>query len=167
MKFNLGQVLKVLVCFCALVLITSCSSSKSKIGGLLNLDTDLKLEFEVSSDVNPDENKKPSPIFVRFYQLKSPVAFNKADFIDLFDRDSELLAADLLNKQILKPLAPGEKRTERMVLTEGTSEVALYAEFSQYSGAKFKLIFPVTENNVIRNRIKVRISGTEMTLIKD
>ncbi|MGB3610449.1 MAG: type VI secretion system lipoprotein TssJ [Cellvibrio sp.] len=146
--------------------IAACSPSKNRVGGMLNLDTDLKLTFEVDSDINPDENNRPSPVFVRFYQLKSPTAFNKADFIDLYERDEELLGADIVSRQTLKPIAPGEVRTERFVLEKGVNQIALYAEFFQYRGSNYKVIVPVTENNIIRNAVTVKISGTSISIAK-
>lgn len=154
-----------LVALCAFTLM-SCSSSKSRVGGMLNLDTDLKLTFKVASDINPDDNNRPSPIFVRFYQLKSTTAFDKADFIDIYERDKEIFGGDIVSKQTLKPLVPGETRTERLVLEPGARAVAIYAEFSQYPGSTYKVTFPVTENNVIRNAETVQIAGRTLSLVK-
>jgi len=143
-----------------------CSSSKSRVGGVLNLDTDLKLTFEVASDINPDDSSLPSPVFVRFYQLKSATAFDKADFIDIYERDTEIFGGDILNKQVLKPLPPGVGRTESFVLEPGAKMIAVYAEFSQYPGSTYKVIFPVTENNVIKNKATIKISGRTISLVK-
>lgn len=156
------------VIFGALLLsaLISCSSSKSKVGGVFNLDTDLTLTLQVGSDINPDDNNRPSPVFVRFYQLKSTTAFDKADFIDIYERDKEIFGGDIINKQTLKPLVPGETRTERLVLEPGTRAIAIYAEFSQYPGSTYKVTFPVTENNVIRNAETIRISGRTLSLVK-
>lgn len=149
-----------------LFVIAGCSSSKSKVGGMLNLDTDLRLTFVADETINPDDSKRPSPVFVRLYELKSPTKFNKADFIDLYERDEELLGGDMLGKQVLKPLAPGEERMEQLVLQGGTQYVAIYAEFSQYRGAIYKVIFPVTENNIFKNKALIEISGTKVVLDK-
>lgn len=149
-----------------LIAVAGCSSSKSRVGGVFNLDTDLKLTLQVSSDINPDDNNRPSPVFVRFYQLKSTTAFDKADFIDIYERDKEIFGGDIVNKQSLKPLVPGETRTERLVLEPGTRAIAIYAEFSQYAGSTYKVVFPITENNVIRNAETVRISGRTLSLVK-
>ncbi|HEY8939049.1 MAG TPA: type VI secretion system lipoprotein TssJ [Cellvibrio sp.] len=149
-----------------LIAVAGCSSSKSRVGGVFNLDTDLKLTLQVSSDINPDDNNRPSPVFVRFYQLKSTTAFDKADFIDIYERDKEIFGGDIVNKQTLKPLVPGETRTERLVLEPGTRAIAIYAEFSQYAGSTYKVVFPITENNVIRNAETVRISGRTLSLVK-
>lgn len=162
----LGFVRSFLLIMMAFAALTACSSSKNRVGGVLNLDTDLKLTFEVDSNINPDENKRPSPVFVRFYQLKSATAFDKADFIDLYERDEELLGGNIVSKQVLKPIAPGEARTERFVLEKGVNQIALYAEFFQYRGSNYKVIIPVTENNIIRNAVTVKISGTDISIVK-
>ena len=153
------------VLFSLTVLVSGCSSSKSRVGGVLNLDTDLKLNFIVDGDINPNDKKRPSPIFIRLYELKSPTIFNKTDFIDLYERDKEILGGDYINKQTLKPLSPGVGRTDTLVLKNGASYVALYAEFSQYRGSAYKITFPVTENNVMKNEITIKISGTQMSVV--
>ena len=163
---NIKIVVRSIIMMSLMLFVVSCSSSKSRVGGVLNLDTDLKLTFIVDGNINPDENKRPSPVFIRLYQLKSPTAFNKLDFIDLYERDNELLGADIISKQRLKPIAPGETRTERFVLEQGVSQIALFAEFSQYQNSHYKVVFPVTENNIIRNVVTVKISGTDISVVK-
>lgn len=153
--------------FCAmLALLSGCSSSKSRVGGVLNLDTDLKLNFIAEGNINPDENKRPSPVFVRLYELKSSATFNKADFIDLYERDKEVLGGDLLNKQMLKPLSPGVSRTDNLVLKSGATQIGLYVEFSQYRGSSYKATFPITLNNVMKNEVTIKISGNEISFVK-
>ena len=160
------RIVSVLAFLAMSVFIAGCSSSKSRVGGVLNLDTDLKLTFEIASDINPDDSSRPSPVFVRFYQLKSATAFDKADFIDIYERDKEIFGGDILNKQVLKPLLPGVDRTESFVLEPGAKMIAIYAEFSQYPGSSYKVIFPVTENNVIKNKATIKISGRTISLVK-
>lgn len=144
--------------------IYGCSTVNSKVGGVLNLDTDLKLNFVVESDINPDEGDKPSPLFVRIYELKSEKLFEKADFIEIYERDKEVLGADFISKQELKRLTPGESRTERFVISEDARYVAIFAEFFQYQSAKPKVIFPVTTNNVFRDSVTIKVSGNTMML---
>jgi len=142
--------------------LSSCTSVNSKVGGMLNLDTDLAVTFEVDSDINPDEDKRPSPLFVRMYQLKSPKMFNKADFINLYERDKEVLGADLVTKHKLKRFKPGESREEHFVLDENTQYIGLYAEFLSYQSSTYKLIIPVTAHNVIKNSATILISGNKI-----
>lgn len=154
---------KALMVSCSLALV-ACTSVNSKVGGVFDFDTDVKITFIVDSDINPDEKNKPSPLFVRFYELKSEKLFKRADFIELYERDEEILGADFVGKQELRRLTPGEDRTERFVVSDEARYIALYAEFFQYKGAKHSVIFPVSVNNVIRNAYKIKISGNSIAL---
>jgi type VI secretion system protein VasD len=130
------------------------------------LDTNLKINFIVDSNINPDENKRPSPVYVRVYELKSPTIFQKADFIDLYERDTTILGADFVNKQVLKPLSPGVNRTDNLVLKNGAINVGLYVEFSQYRGVNYKVNVPVVEHSLTKNEVTVKISGTDISIVK-
>jgi type VI secretion system protein VasD len=134
----------------------------TKVGGLLNLDTDLQLTFQAAADINPDDNRTPSPLFIRMYELKSTNMFNKANFIDIFERDAEVLGADMVNKQRLKHVRPGEIRETSFVLSEETKYVGLYAEFLRYKDAKYKLIIPVAQTNVVSSSAKIKITSNRL-----
>ncbi len=157
------MVVKMLSGTVLVAMIAACSSVNTKVGGMLNLDTDLSLTFKVDADINPDEGKKPSPLFIRMYELKSDKQFNKANFIDLYERDKEVLGADLIAKQRLKRLAPGEDRENEFVLDPQTRFVGLYAEFLQYKNATFKVVIPISPTNVIASSSIVHISGNTIS----
>ncbi|WNO08067.1 type VI secretion system lipoprotein TssJ [Teredinibacter sp. KSP-S5-2] len=161
-KYKLAWIFSAVV----LVGLSGCETVNSGVGGVLNLDTNLKLNLIVDSDINPDEQNRPSPLFIRLYQLKSTKMFNKSDFIDLYERDEEILGADFVSKQELKRLVPGQSRIEKFVLEEDTQYIALFAQFFKYKDANYKLVFPVTSNNVIRDSVKVRITSNDIKLIE-
>jgi type VI secretion system protein VasD len=152
--------------FAVLFIMSACSSSKSRVGSALDLDTNLRINFIVDSNINPDENKRPSPVYVRVYELKSPTVFQKADFIDLYERDTAILGADFVNKQVLKPLTPGVNRTDNLVLKNGATNVGLYVEFSQYRGVTYKVNAPIVEHSLTKNEVTVKISGTDISIVK-
>ncbi|MFK5914342.1 MAG: type VI secretion system lipoprotein TssJ [Woeseiaceae bacterium] len=160
MKYLLNSKNWVLVL--VLLTLTACSSINTSVGGFFNMDTDLEIKFSVDSDVNPDDDKKPSPLFVRMYQLKSTKMFNRANFIDLYEKDKEVLGADMISKQILRRIKPGESRNENFVLNKETHYIGLYAEFLQYKKSAFKLLIPVVPTNVIGTTEKVLISGNRL-----
>lgn len=143
--------------------LASCSKVNGS-GKTIGLDTDLRLVIQTDKDINPDANNRPSPVFVRMYELKSPIIFHQADFMSLFNKDKAVLEADFINKQDLKIFVPGDKRESSFVLNKGTKFVALYAEFLQYQNANYKVIFPVTPGNIVGNRIYVKITGNHMVL---
>lgn len=150
----------------ACFIFVGCSSGSSKVGGVLGLDTNLKLTVNAASDINPDEKDKPSPLFIRLYELKSPQLFEKADFIAMYERDEEVLGADFIAKQELTRFVPGTERTESLVLSKETRYVGLYAEFFDYGNSQYKIVFPVTANNVFRNKVEVRVSGNKLVLVE-
>ena len=145
-----------------MALMSGCSSLNSAVGGIFGADTDLTLSFNVDSDINPDENKTPSPLFIRMYELKSTKLFNKADFIDIYERDKDILGADFIAVQKLKRLKPGENRENSFVLNEKTRFVGLYAEFLSYKTAKYKLIIPVVQHDVIGTTVNIKVTGNRV-----
>ena len=160
---------RTLVIICLLGILpglSSCTAINSGVGGYFGFDTDLKLTFKVDADINPDERKKPSPLFIRMYELKSTKMFNNSDFIDIYERDKEVLGADLIAKQKLKRLKPGEGREDSFVLDEKTAYVALYAEFLQYKDSIYRVVIPVVQNNVISTQATVLISGNSIKVIE-
>lgn len=147
--------------------IMSCQSNKSLVGGYLDLDTDISINFTVDADSNPDEAGVGSPLFVRMYELKGSKMMQKADFIDLYEQDKETLGADMVGDvHRFKRFKPGEDRVENFVLDQKAQFIALYAEFLNFQESKFSLIIPVVVNNVFRNSVAVRISGNELILIE-
>jgi len=159
-----GATLRLVVCFGLMFVLAGCARVNSGVGGMFDFDTDLKVIFEVKDNINPDEKHTPSPVYIRFYELKSDKRFNRAKFLELFERDEELLGDELITKQELKRIAPKEPREERFVVDKETRYVALFAEFFQYKNSKYKVIFPVTSNNVIENTVRIELSDTNLLL---
>lgn len=147
-------------------LLAACSSTRNPVGAALNLNTDLRVMITAGEDINPNHDARSSPLVIRLYELKSPGGFQDADFIDIYERDEELLANSLVARHLLKAVVPGEQRQERLVLRPDTTHVGLFAEFSEYRGSGYKVSFPVTQHNVIRDVVRVSLQGTEMVLIK-
>lgn len=146
------------------LLVAGCTKVNSGVVGMFELDTDVRVEFVVGEDINPDEKHTPSPLYIRFYELSSDKAFMQADFLDLYERDETVLGKDLIAKQELNRLIPGKNRQESFVVDPETRYVALFAEFYQFKNAKYKLIVPVTSNNVLANSVRVEILDNQMML---
>ena len=156
---NVGWTLSCLL----LAFISGCSTVNGS-GKTLGLDTDLKIVFRTANDINPDERNHPSPVFIRLYELKSPLLFHQADFMTLYAKDKATLDADFVAKRELKRFIPGESREERFVLNPATKYVALYAEFFQYQNANYKVVFEVTPGNFVRNQVQLDLTGNHIVL---
>ncbi|MFV9615649.1 MAG: type VI secretion system lipoprotein TssJ [Gammaproteobacteria bacterium] len=159
---KLYQVYKLAIIAIFLSVLTACQTVNSSVGGYFDLDTDIQIDLMVDADINPDELGKASPLFIRMYELSSNKMMKRADFIEIYERDKEVLGADMVAVHKLKRLKPGENRTENIVLDKKTNYVALYAEFLEFKGSKFKLIIPVVANNVFRDSVVIRVSGNEL-----
>ncbi|NOY73135.1 MAG: type VI secretion system lipoprotein TssJ [Gammaproteobacteria bacterium] len=146
---------------------TACTALNTKVGGMLDLDSDLLITFSVDADVNPDDNKISSPLIIRMYELKSPNIFKKANFIDIYEEDAEVLGADLVAKQQLKPIQPGENRKVSFVLNKETEYVGFFAEFLQYKNAEYKLIIPIAQTNVFSSSADIKLSSNKLILMID
>lgn len=144
--------------------LNGCTKANSRVGGMFDFDTDLKITFAVGDNINPDEKHTPSPLYVRFYELNSENAFQHADFLALYEGDDNVLGKELITKKELKRITPGGNRVENFVVSPDTRYVALFAEFFQYKNAKYKLVFPVTSHNVIGNTVRVEITDNKMQL---
>lgn len=164
-KFKVNNALRFAV-LTWVILLTSCSAVNSKVGGMLDLDTDVNLTFIVNDNVNPDDNKVPSPVILRMYELKSTKAFENANFIDLYERDTEVLGKTMLNKQSVRAIQPGENRTEKFILSKEAKYIGLYAEFLQYENSKYKVIIPIDVTNLVTSSGKIKLSENKMVSLK-
>lgn len=148
----------------AITSIASCTSLNGAVGTYFDMDTDLRVEFAVASDINPDEAGKASPLFVRMYELKTPKLMTEADFIRIYENDKDALGADLVAVHRLRLFKPGEGRTEHYVLDKETRYVAFFAEFVRFRDAEYKAIVPVVANNVIRTSAKAHVTGNTIAI---
>lgn len=156
--------IRIFAIFALLAPLLSCTKVNSGVVGMFNLDTDLKLILLAGKDINPDEKHSPSPLFIRLYELSSDQAFNRADFLGLYEKDDALLGKDLIAKRELNRLVPGETQEDGFVLDANTRYVGLFAEFYEYKNSKYKLVFPVTPKNVVKNTVRVEVTGNQMLL---
>jgi len=82
--------------------LAGCAATESK------LAVPYEIRFDTANDVNPDANGRPSPIQITLYELKTPGAFQAADYFSLQGDARETLGADLLDMQRVT-LRPGQR----------------------------------------------------------
>lgn len=133
---------------------------------VLNLDTEVHLNFQVWPNINPDEAGRPSPLVVRVFELKDARQFQTEDFIGLFQESRERLGGDLIAETRLRELAPGLDRTEVLKVEPTVRYIGLLAEFAQYENAQARVVFPIeahrtTEKIIWVNKTSIRLSDDE------
>jgi type VI secretion system protein VasD len=106
------------------------------------------------ADVNPDASGRPSPIVLRFYQLKADAGFLNADFFGLFDDDKRVLGADVAGREELQ-LAPGETRTLELGLAPETRFVGAVAAYHDIRDATWRALVPAA--GAKQKTIKVQV----------
>jgi len=106
-----------------------------------------------AADLNPSANGRPSPLPLRLYELKGEAAFSRADFLGLYERDAQVLGADLLARQELV-IAPGESKTVQKVLQPETRFLAVFGAYRAFEQASWRAVAPVRKGQ--KQRLTVR-----------
>ena len=102
----------------------------------------LKTSVTADADANPDARKRPSPVVTRIFELKSVAGFNSADFFSLYDKESEILGADLIGREELR-MRPGDSVILSHPLKPETKFVAALAAFRDLEKAQWRSAVPV------------------------
>src|SRR4051794_33436729 len=93
--------------------------------------------IEAAAQINPSTSKRPSPLLLRIYELRSVAAFNSADFMSLYQRDQAELAADLVTKEEFV-MSPGETKTFAKTLAPDTRFLGVVAAYRDLEHAKWR-----------------------------
>ncbi|AOI73438.1 type VI secretion lipofamily protein [Burkholderia ubonensis] len=100
------------------------------------------ITVDVAPDVNPDLNRKPSPIVLKVFQLKAASAFESADFFSLQDKPEGVLGADLLGVDRII-LRPGEARTLHYRGNVEAGALGVVAEYRVLEKNRWRLTVPL------------------------
>ncbi|AJX35266.1 type VI secretion system lipoprotein TssJ [Burkholderia oklahomensis] len=100
------------------------------------------ISLDVAPDVNPDINRKPSPIVLKVFQLKTASAFESADFFSLQDKPESVLGPDLLGVDRII-LRPGDARTLHYRGNVDASALGIVAEYRVLEKNRWRLTVPL------------------------
>ncbi|RZL61414.1 MAG: type VI secretion system lipoprotein TssJ [Variovorax sp.] len=99
--------------------------------------TPVALTLAAGADVNPDARGRASPLTVRVYALKTPGAFESADFFSLFEKDQATLGAEMvLREEAL--LRPGERKQLALTLPADAKAIGVMAAFRDLDRARWR-----------------------------
>ena len=148
---------KALTALTTLVLLAGCSTLSP-----YSHVTKLNLKLTASDQLNPDLNGRPSPIVVRLFELKHPVAFENADFFSLYERAKESLAPDMVATEELE-LRPGEIIELKLSLEEGSRYVGVLAAYRDLPDTKWRYTLQVAPMEVTDADLTLNQSGIRNT----
>ena len=111
--------------------------------------TIINAKVVASSQVNPDDNARPSPVILRIYELKSLGAFEATDFFTLFEDDSAQLGKDLTHREEYQ-LRPGDQKNYSRKPSPETQYLAVMAAYRKLNQAVWKASIPIPPNKTTR-----------------
>jgi type VI secretion system protein VasD len=150
---------KVILLLCVTMLLVGCGLFKKKKPPPPPPEpTRVVLEFEAGGDINPDIAGRPSPLYIRIYQLKSYSAFGKADFFSIYENDDGVLGRELVDKQEIL-LQPNEKRTVFFETGDDTQAIGLLGIFRDYEHAQWKAATGIQPHKTSVIHISVSSAG--------
>jgi type VI secretion system protein VasD len=100
----------------------------------------LDLSVVASAGVNPDDQKRPAPILVRLYELKTDSAFATADYFSLQDKDKTVLADDLVRRDEFE-LRPGEKKVFQRTIVPATTRLGILAAYRDLPNSVWREVY--------------------------
>ena len=116
-----------------------------------------------AADLNPDARKRPSPLLLRIYELRSDTAFRAADFVSLYQSDQALLGSDLVLKDELA-VSPGETRPYERMLGAETRWLAVFGMYREFERADWRAIAPVPAGRPLRLNLRADSLALRLTL---
>lgn len=116
--------------------------------------TVVEAKVVASPQANPDARKRPSPVVVRVYELKSRAQFDSADFISLYERDKDVLGSDLVVRDEFV-LKPGETKDVNRKTQPDTKFLAVLVGFRDLEKSRSRAIAAVEANKTNRWVIKI------------
>ncbi len=125
--------------------------------------TKLTLTLTASDQLNPDLNGRPSPVVVRLFELRHPVAFENSDFFSLYERARETLAPDLISSEELE-LRPGETVELRLGITGNGLYVGILAAYRDLPHARWRYTLPVAATQLTEANLILDQDGIANTL---
>lgn len=141
----------------ALALLAGCASISP-----FSTMTKLNLSLIADDQLNPDLNGRPSPVVVRLFELKHPVAFENADFFSLYERARETLAPDLVFSEELE-LRPGETVELKLAITGGGRYVGVLAAYRDLPHSQWRYTLPVSAAKLTQARLTLSQAGIANT----
>lgn len=101
--------------------------------------TPVALTLVTAPDVNPDARGRASPLTLRVYALKSPAAFQSADFFSLFEKDAATLGAEMAQREEFL-LRPGETKKLVWTLPADVKAIGVMGAFRDLEHARWRTV---------------------------
>lgn len=145
--------LKNLITALGLLLLAGCSALSP-----YSTQTKLQLTLDGNERLNLDVNGRASPLVLRLYKLKHPVAFENANFFSLYERGKEVLAQDLVNSEELE-LRPGQVMDLKLSVAGTSRFVGVMAAYRDIADTQWRYVITVRPEEITRIQLVLDQNG--------
>lgn len=118
----------------------------------------------VGPAVNPNSQKRPSPVVVRVYELKSNALFESTDFVSLFEKDQSVLGGEMISREEVV-LRPNDVKAINKTLGPDAKYIGVVAAFRELERARWRVAAPIVAGT--KNTLKIRIDDVNVTVTRD
>ncbi|WP_367986515.1 type VI secretion system lipoprotein TssJ [Vibrio sp. NTOU-M3] len=138
------------------IMISGCSSDSTPVV------SQYRLKISTDDAINPTGYNDANPVVIRIYQLTDQQMFNQLPFIDLYNNDVQLLAANLVSKQVLPVALPKTTTDVTLDINKNTQYLAVLVEFANYQQSEPKSVSTLPGND--DQYLQLSVSGLNATL---
>jgi type VI secretion system protein VasD len=120
-----------------------------------------QIDLRAQQNLNPDATGRPSPLRMRFYELKSVGTFNGSDFFALYEHDKDILAADIVVREEIQ-VEPGMQKTFSRRPGPDTKFLAVFAAYRDFEHARWRATMELPPNKT--TAIALQLDSLAVTL---
>lgn len=149
------------LCCIWIVVLVGCSSSGSSPTFL----PPFTVEFNIipTEDINVYSDGSPHPVAIRVYQLREIGAFDKSEFLELYNQDRSVLSESLVDVIEISPVLPGKSKKISIDIQQEARYIAVLAEFANYRQLVTKSYISLADDPD-EHPIYIRITSTEIDI---
>ena len=109
---------------------------------------DVEVRVIASPDLNPNRSGRPSPVFLRVYELRDPSKFLNAEFDDDTLRADATLAATLIGREE-RMVEPGSSVLLALKIDPQTRVLGIVAEYSDLANSRWRATSPAPAGGLL------------------
>jgi type VI secretion system protein VasD len=107
-----------------------------------------RVTIVVAPDVNPNGSGRPSPVFLRLYQLRDGAKFLNGEFGDVTTHSDQVLAATLIGRDE-RMVQPGTTTTLSLTIAPETGLIGVVAEYRDLSNSQWRAVSPAPAGGLL------------------
>lgn len=123
----------------------------------------LEANLHSASYLNPNIYNQPSPVVVSIYQLKSPTAFQQANFFALYTNPSTTLANDLIDKSEIE-IRPDQTQTTKQIISPETNFIGVVAAYRNPDNSQWRRILPIPNGKKVSMQINLAAQAVDIKI---